>query len=1788
MSKFSVESTYDTLRKKMLDYIKTIYLGKNLELRDACAEELEQPLTISQAPFIEANPAYKQMPSGIFQISSDILGDDIKDYYRKMVDAGLGVFQNPYVHQVEALSAYYKGEDILVATGTGSGKTECFMWPIAGKLYAEALHSPNTWKQRGIRAFMLYPMNALVSDQMGRLRKMIGDHAGKYEEIFSVTRGRRPQFGMYTGRTAYAGDADRKQDQKLAQTLQHNLVSCSAEAKQQLLKIGKYPAKQDMAGFVDKLKKGVHYTSPHDAEMVTRIEMQQCCPDIMITNYSMLEYMLLRRRESNIWEDTKVWLQMDPSNKLLFVIDEAHMYRGSSGGEVALLIRRLMNKLGINRDRLQFILTTASVPSGQEDGVLSFAGDLTSNSDAAHQFKIIYGTPEEIDFTGAVEYTADQFAGINADDFVGDTATKARALRGLASVLNYPTGGVDFNDEAQAEQWLYKALPKVKPVLRMLEQCRGNATRLEDLAAVAFPGSPKESAVYATAVLLAVAPLAKGGDGNVLFPARLHMMFRGLRGLYMCANPSCTCKNNPEKHNLPFGRVYLSKERETCQCGGKIFELMNDRACGALFLRGYIDPNEVENNYVWNKRGVNSKDLLCEVHFFIMGRDEILDKNNFPQKDRNLIRTGWLNTITGRLYTDDSQASNPHMLHVAYFRAANDSKTWSFANCPHCGTSNLTPSDFATKGNEPFFNLVSAQLSTQPQTIFDPDLIAKSPNRGRKVLLFSDSRQRAAILAKDLTRAADEDAMKKALTLAAKRLQEWASENHREPSMDLLYPFVVEIAAENGLRFFYGEDEGTLLNHICAYKEDKEECEEFGDEFDYGEFARKAAPVPGLYHQQLLKQICSNYRSLADVAFCWVAPGSKPLKRALAKLKKAGIAMDEGEYLQVFTAWMIDVLTGSYAYGLSSISNESREIASGRAIRAWGLDEGKIIKKKQRTFVQKQKNLSDAQMDVLVECLQQVTGTVEGKVFINPALVTLRYDPYPEHEWYICPRCKRVAPFTLWGTCLHCLSAAARPMTDSDIEGLRFWRDPVIGALNADSDTIMTSINAEEHTAQLSHKDELDDKMWSTTESFEMRFQNIFAEDSNDAPVDVLSCTTTMEVGIDIGSLTAIGLRNIPPMRENYQQRAGRAGRRGASVSSIVTYVDNGPHDSYYYDHPELIISGNPRLPAIDNKNEKIIFRHLNIVVLNEFLGSQGLGMDTLKVGGFFESCYGKFAAFLEKRTFTAEEVRRLVPLGMDYCADAFKVRLLEQLEQLRLDLDTYPEKYTTTKNEQESLLDALYAGGVMPTYSFPKNVVSFYIESANGKSVVEKPDRSLDIAIQEYAPGRTIVVNKKTYVSGGIYSNQAKWASGRYDNPAQKYLDGRSSEYVKQLYICKNPACQWFSTEAPKDNTCPFCGDKNIFKKTMVKPWGFAPKNGKSVRVSEAENEASYAEAPCYAATPDDPMKTIPGTRHVKLAKRADQQLLIINKGINEEGFVICKRCGAAVPGDDPQLLSTSRDIDKPYVSVVNHAYCRHNDVLPAYLGTDVRTDMVVFEFALDTKKVDATFANGGLWLRQAAITLAEAMLLSAGRLLDVEYSEMKSGYRVRYDEDCSYLDIFIFDSLSSGAGYCSNIADQADQLLEETVKLLRGCTCERSCHKCLNNYWNQRVQDYLDRHAAIDALDYCMEGKLPDPIPAGKANLLFAPVDEMFKEEGDSAVTLSAKAGKFYVEGHGNKLELYFYPAMWTLENPQIPEGAIALSDYEVQFAIPKAYQKIKDAIRYNRSNVPTRGGNSIASCP
>ena len=214
----SANSIHLRLRTELEDYIKAQYFGKSPLLLSAVTKQLDKEGILYQKPYIESSPAYKSIPYGF---SGAALPEWQKEFFQELSDAGLGVYPTPFAHQIKALEAASAGRDIFVSTGTGSGKTECFMWPLLAKLTNEARNTPDSWSQRGIRTIVLYPMNALVSDQVSRLRRLIG--GPEFLRIFRSICGkvsRRPQFGMYTGRTPYPGtEPDLKQDRQLEKTL---------------------------------------------------------------------------------------------------------------------------------------------------------------------------------------------------------------------------------------------------------------------------------------------------------------------------------------------------------------------------------------------------------------------------------------------------------------------------------------------------------------------------------------------------------------------------------------------------------------------------------------------------------------------------------------------------------------------------------------------------------------------------------------------------------------------------------------------------------------------------------------------------------------------------------------------------------------------------------------------------------------------------------------------------------------------------------------------------------------------------------------------------------------------------------------------------------------------------------------------------------------------------------------------------------------------------------------------------------------------------------------------------------------------------------------------------------------------------------------------------------------------------------------------------------------------------------------------------------------------------------
>jgi len=199
----------------------------------------------------------------------------VADILKDLEADGLDIFDPPYKHQADALQAFFNDDkDLIVSTGTGSGKTEIFLYSILGQLAREAQRG-NSTDQRGIRTLVLYPMNALVADQLARMRLLFGDSDGA--NTIQDYMGRRVQFGMYTSRTPYHGEYDTdKNDQRLKPIIDRylDLKRNKPNLYTRLKEKGRIPAK-DLEGFrAFGNAKDTHFkTQQGDTELFTRQEM---------------------------------------------------------------------------------------------------------------------------------------------------------------------------------------------------------------------------------------------------------------------------------------------------------------------------------------------------------------------------------------------------------------------------------------------------------------------------------------------------------------------------------------------------------------------------------------------------------------------------------------------------------------------------------------------------------------------------------------------------------------------------------------------------------------------------------------------------------------------------------------------------------------------------------------------------------------------------------------------------------------------------------------------------------------------------------------------------------------------------------------------------------------------------------------------------------------------------------------------------------------------------------------------------------------------------------------------------------------------------------------------------------------------------------------------------------------------------------------------------------------------------------------------------------------------------
>ena len=578
-------------------------------------------------------------------------------------------------------------------------------------------------------------------------------------------------------------------------------------------------------------------------------------------------------------------------------------------------------------------------------------------------------------------------------------------------------------------------------------------------------------------------------------------------------------------------------------------------------------------------------------------------------------------------------------------------------------------------------------------------------------------------------------------------------------------------------------------------------------------------------------------------------------------------------------------------------------------------------------------------------------------------------------------------------------------------------------------------LRAEEHTAQID-SDEA------------RRRQDQFKADR----IHLLSSSTTFEIGVDLGDLEVVFLRNVPPESFNYTQRAGRAGRR-EEPGLALTYCRRNPHDLYHYEDPVgRVIKGTIQPPRLRMTNEKIILRHVAAVALSAFFKHEQNRHRFHNVNSLIgdwenRSAVSDLRRFCKGNRTLEESLRRIVPPEMhsrvklsndgwieaiagpdsrfavaetDVCEDYLRIQAdISQLSQTSGAPGWKIGQLTDRRNtiSDEGALEFLSRKAIIPKYGFPVDVVELDTRPRRRDSNGVSLQRDLSQAIAEYAPGGKVVANKREFESCGVKTIPGK----QFSVKSYKYDDARS-----------------FDQSAEADR----------FPSKYLQPeFGFVTPLFEKPKEPRRRPQRLYTTRPFFPGFGSSPPeKEMLGD--VRVTEARPGSLVILCEGRDRAGFYICQTCG--------------RHMTKPKGAHKTPEESGCGGTLDRFsLGHELVTDVVRIRFPQLTDQWDA-------------YSLAYAVLLGAADTMDVP--DMDLNVTITAGDAPNEAAIVLYDNVPGGAGLVAELGDERvfRRMLAAAQERLGGtCGCDSSCYGCLRSYRNQFAHPYLNRKKALHFLD-------------------------------------------------------------------------------------------------------------------
>ncbi len=1603
-----------------------------------------------------------------------------------------------YTHQEDAVRTAFHGlpgakfgerPAVVVTAGTGAGKTEAFLLPVLNDLF---LH-PRQPGENGIRALLLYPMNALVNDQVERLRNWLSAQTAGPSTV---------TFLHFTSETP-----------ENRETLKWSSLANEKSGPSRLL---------------------------------TREQGREAPPDILVTNYSMLEYMLCRPQDAPFFG----------SALRSIVLDEAHLYSGTLAADICMLLRRVLLRCGVHADNVLQIATSATL-GGTRDQLENFIAELFSKNKnlvctkAGEAHRRDLPPADKIDLIGAQQVSASpleslSFVDVESSMLRSDSVGVEAVLHCLSPLVSTATLNQKHNESSPA-RLLHFLLGRSDLVHRLDDffwtqraEHRRTVLPLHEVAGHLFSSDAITDAERATTALLQMCARARDQvDALPLIPHKLHLQVRAPGHFSVCLNPNC----RPDREQCVDGAGSLIPDlADVCpECESATLTLALCGRCNEWMLAGVLSGEEVRIRSRWLP-SQSEEDVSTD-------RKNVFLKPSFD----GVIPDFTIDLTTRSIFETKAISANFQRCDV----------------CPNCEADQdlFEPMQLPDVLTLPVV-AESVLAAMPPQS--DSLMRALLPAGGRQLLAFSDSRRQAARLGPHLTYQHELLLGRVAMTQLLTEEPDYAELERTVAAMESSLESLPAAFRNAGTEALAAKKEelvssktGRAMAVWAERMRSRRELEQFFARSQAGKQStvlKEGETWPMRWHgfwEGNTKAIASDTDVLLAREFLLHRPHSMETL-GLAEVVYPGLEtcalppMDQlrrEEQDRLSSAWpdllacLCDLLRDRGYITFSEKPQGDRpgdfdilrfpigrwfsfEDEGYRIEPLWKSDSHGNARTRFLTGVLDKLGVEKTRQSKLLPLMMRaafdslLTGVSATRLtFLQHKIMPVRSGSADVlrmsfAELYLRKPLKLYqseVTGAVWPRTVLGFAPEERPtQTLSPVSPRELDSDPALRRERVDfldSTEGKMGLWAEEHSAQLTPEEN-------------RRLQDLFKKGAR----NLLSATTTLEVGIDIGGLSGVLLANVPPGRANYQQRSGRAGRRNDGSTLVALFARAvGYEQAVFRDFGDLF-SRDLRAPKIFLERARFSRLHFHAFLLGEFFRSlfplrstgamEAFGRmgwfcmrprlpigdahsGTREVAGEYTGIaapppawweddrrgmhehFVDFLIYCESETELAlpqaKHLLRNTPLAdsqmslpqllvearerfeeviepwvasYDYLVDAWDKGRVGGADKSMLNAIAHQarELHKITVIEQLATLRFL------PRYGFPIGLQALRLPAERfdrRDSDVVKLQRDGTMALNEYVPGSRLLAGGRIYHSRGLVRSFEPDGGGfgvkhyRFQcTQSHVFYDTRSE--LKECRICKA------STERP-------LGTSTIVPRFgyVCAAWDPPSWSGDPTRVGEVESVADLDMLHQQNATK---IENFGGNKRLQAYFCEGARLFAANAGSTGLGFAICTRCGYSVRenkrGQALVNLPAGFETHAPLWSEKASSKCwsngqgvLRNQSLGAETSTDVLQIDVITAMSRFHSKSDA---------RKIATTLSHALRLSGASLLEVDPRELSSRAVAASTASGAIYAVHVFDSAAGGSGHTQSLLESPGSWLERARNLLEGdsphlARCREACLRCL-----------------------------------------------------------------------------------------------------------------------------------------